>query len=243
MRPTQRTAELRNGGKYNSEISFSNHRSIIYDEIVWAPASSHAWTWILCSIWSQQNLFCSETQFELFFLSFVIKSLDYGNQTYLCPCSVYLDLIFVFYCLHQHDFTLQGKPLLSCPLKKKTLSEIIILQQGNEFSMNVKKLVSHASKLLCGKNKLCHHYLSQHDYYPRKQLFAQEDKKLQMTLLFGSGTPWGQTDLNEHQPAWYFRRQYQMTFIPQDSSKALPGKPCLAVSINPKWLCHDAYQP
>ena len=67
MRPAQGTADLQNEEKYNSGISFSNHRFIIYDVIVGAPASTRAWTWNLCSITSRQNLFVLKTQFGLFF--------------------------------------------------------------------------------------------------------------------------------------------------------------------------------
>lgn len=87
MKPAQGTADLRNEEKYSSGISFSNHIFILYDVIVGAPPSTQAWTWNLCSFMSQWNLSVLKTQFGLlfFFLSFVIRGLDQGNQTYVCP--------------------------------------------------------------------------------------------------------------------------------------------------------------
>ena len=108
MKPAQGTADLRNKEKYSSGILFSNHRFILYDVIVGAPPSTQVWTWNLCSFMSQWNLFVLKTQFGFFFFffwSFVIRGLDHGNQTYVCPRAVNLDLTFIFYCLPQHDFT------------------------------------------------------------------------------------------------------------------------------------------
>ena len=107
MKPAQGTEDLGNEEKYNSGISFSDHRFIVYDIIMGAPPSTQAWTWNLCSFMSQLNLFVLRTQFGLFFffLSFVIRGLDHGNQAYVCPRAVSLDLMFISHCLPQHDFT------------------------------------------------------------------------------------------------------------------------------------------
>ena len=94
MRPAQGRADLRNEEENNSGISFSNHRFIIYDVIMGDPASTQAWTWNLCSITSQQNLFVLKNSVWVFFLmSFVIRSLDHGNQTYVCPRTVNLNIL------------------------------------------------------------------------------------------------------------------------------------------------------
>ena len=136
MKPAQGTEDLGNEEKYNSGISFSDHRFIVYDIIMGAPPSTQAWTWNLCSFMSQLNLFVLRTQFGLFFFFVICNQGSWSWEPSLCmptSCQPWPD---VHIPLSSSAWLYKINLLLFCALKE-ALTKIIV-QQSNKFFMNGK---------------------------------------------------------------------------------------------------------